>query len=219
MDSVLLLEKDYSSTLCSITCTTPFTWIWNFLKWLFCCAFTSIKSDSAFEVDPSTLSHSDPFRKQVFLSDGTLRAKNAFEKTSQLFQIIGIQSYWRWIPQVSYITELENEIKNIPVHPLEQLFFLFCNKAKTAQVSHFEAQSLQGSWLLKIKTGRAPWEEFINKQVKIFTKKEREIASLLPGFCQALKLDQKALIPLVSQRNWAEFVCVVFKQRKKHFNL
>ncbi|NGX37879.1 MAG: hypothetical protein K1000chlam2_01045 [Chlamydiae bacterium] len=211
-------KPDFSSSLCSMKCPNPFTWIWNFLKWLFC-YHSPVVVDPTFEINPASLPRNDPFRKFVFSSDCTIRSKKAFDIASKLFRILGTTHYASWISQNFSLTSQEKELIRYPLHPLEFLYFVLCNKTKTAEMIHFRQQSANGRWILKIKTGRSPWEQFIERQADHFAEQESKIAPMIPGFCKALGFNEKELSLLVSQRKWSEFLTTVFENRKKYFSI
>ncbi len=192
----------------------------NFLKWIFSCGSTSsIKTDKAPEISPGILSSYDPFRCHVFTNDLTFKSQEGFEAAVDLFQQLGTGSFWHWITHQSELNGKEQKIKDYVFHPLEMLYFLFCNRTLTSYMVNFQKESSKGSWFLKIKTGRSPWEEFLNKNGINFDKRKGTILSLIPGFCKALGLNEQTILSLANDEKWEELISSTFEQRKKHFNL
>ncbi|MDN3506500.1 MAG: hypothetical protein P0S96_04650 [Simkaniaceae bacterium] len=199
-----------------------FSILFDFLKWLFCCCpKESIAIDDAPEIDPRSLSKTDPFVKELFVFDGSgcysYRSK-AKEKVVELFSALGSGSYWSWIPKAFSLTKVETEIVDLKPHPLAFLYFVLSNKLHTSHLAHFKNEALRGRWLLRIKTGRDPWEEFLTRQATNFSNKT-DIMQKLPGFCKALGLDEKQTTSLAHGKKWRELIIFVYEARKKHFKL
>lgn len=209
----------------SIQSLNPFnclSTLFQFLKWIFfCCPKEAISVDDAPEIDPRCLSKSDPFVKEVFAFDGSgyysYRSK-AKEKVGELFSVLGNGSYWSWIPKAFSLTKKEKEIVDLNPHPLAFLYYVLSNKLHTSHFVHFKNEGIRGRWLLRVKTGRDPWEEFLGRQEKNFSKRS-DVLQKLPGFCKALGLEEKQLTSLARDKKWRELITFVYEARKKHFKL
>jgi len=211
-----------SSTIQSLNPLNCFSALFNLLKWLFCCCPKEyISLDDAPEIDPRSLSKSDSFVKELFSFDASgcySYRSNAQKKVTELFSALGSGSYWSWIPKAFSLTKLENEIVDIKPHPLAFMYFVFSNKLHTSHIVHFKNEAIQGGWLLRIKTGRDPWEEFLDRQASNLSN-QSDISQKLPGFCKALRLDNKEMTSLAHDKKWRELITFVYESRKKHFNL
>ncbi len=170
--------------------------------------------------DPSTSSIENAFHKLIFVSEeGDLRNKEGFEHISALFAILGVQSYWGWIPNTRALISIEKKIKDLSLHSLEFFYFCLSSEIQTTRLTNFQKQSKAGAFLLKMKTGRAPWEEFVTKNAQNLSNHEASIPKLLPGFCETLQLDLTKLQSLVEKKDWEAFIINLVYQRKKYFNL
>lgn len=216
--------------VCSIQSLNPVSWVascfsalFRLIKRLFCCGYShnsSAQGENMPEIDPRSLSRRDPFCKQVFQFDSqgnfSFRFKEAFEKTTDIFRILGTTNYWFWIVSAFSLDAKEKEVEKLDSHPLILLYYIFCNKTHTSHIAHFKNQAYSGKWILCLKTGRNPWEEFLKRQTHNF-EKYNDILEKLPGFCKALGLEEKPLRELANAKKWRELIIAVFEQRKKHF--
>ncbi|NGX39039.1 MAG: hypothetical protein KR126chlam1_00359 [Chlamydiae bacterium] len=178
------------------------------------------------EVSPLTLPNS-PFRKKVFLfpTEGKweFRGKEFYRDYTKMFLILGNDGPWTWYGKQETLFDLEDKLDDpdASLHPLEILYFLFHNRAKTQQVAYFKSQVDTTAmntiiWFL----GREnAWTEFLEKQEIRFKRKENTITSMLPGFCAALNLQEKTLLPYIKDKKWQALTTFVYEARKEHFNL
>ncbi len=225
--------------VCTLSSLNPVSWIgcflsalYQFFKRLICCSCfyrppaisipTPTSKENKLEIDPKDLPENDPFRKEVFVFDAkgnfSFKRKEGFEKAAELFTFFGMNSYWKWILNTIYILGAEKALRRIDSPPLTFLYYIFCNKTHTSHIVHFKEQAISGAWIMRIKTGRDPWEEFLGEQVKEFAKYS-DILEKLPGFCKALGLDEKTAEKFAKEKKWRELVVFVFESRKKHFDL
>jgi len=211
-----------SSSIQSLSPLNCLTGLFRLLKWLFCCCpKDTVRGDDAPEIDPRSLSKRDPFVKEIFSFDASgcySYRSEAREKVTELFSVLGSGSYWSWIPKAFSLTKKENEIVDLKPHPLAFLYYVFSNSLHTSHIVHFKNEAIRGRWLLRIKTGRNPWEEFLDRQASNFSN-QSDISQKLPGFCKALKLDNKEMTSLANDKKWKELITFVYESRKKHFSL
>ncbi len=208
--------------VCSIQSLNPVSWfstLFRFIKWLFCCEYyhkSSSQGENEPEIDPRSLSSRDPFCRQVFQFDSrgnfSFRSKEAFEKTTDLFRTLGTTNYWFWMPRMFSLMAKGEELKKINSHPLIFLYYIFCNKTHTSHITHFKAQASSGRWILRLRTGQDPWEEFLEEQETKF-EKYNDILKKLPGFCKALGLEEKPLRELANAKKWRELILLVFQRK------
>ena len=187
-------------------------WLINALKSLLCCISSSplIEGENIPEIDPKSLSSSDPFRNLVFVSNrGQLvfREKEAFVKTSELFKILGTTSYYSWIANGISLWKRESGLIGFKTPPLVFLYFILLNKVKTSYIVHFKAQS---SWF---------WNQFLSRLGTDIAKIQDQLPELLPGFCKALSLDTQMAQKLVQGKKWQELIGYIIESRRDHFNL
>jgi hypothetical protein len=196
--------------------------LFAFLKRLLLCGYgeRSIPPSDAPEIDPRDLPRRDPFISHVFSFDSGCYAfrSETKEKVWSLFSSLGSGSYWSWIPKAISLTKLEDAIVALKPHPLAFLYYLFCNRDHTAHVVHFRKEATRGRWLLKVKTGRDPWEEFVGRQAENFAA-QTDLREMLPGFCAALDIDKNKALEYARDKRWKELTLYIVETRKKHFNL
>ncbi len=187
--------------------------IFAFVKNLFVCGLnpTLSQGENIPEISPKTLSKSDPFRRSVFsrelLENQLFQNQKAFEKTSELFKILGTTSYYSWVASGVAIYKRESEVVAFNTPPLTFLYYLLLNGTKTSYLNHFKHQS------------PFAWRQFLRRLGADFGKSEETLLPLLSGFCKALSLDYLEGKKLIEERNWEAFINWVFNNRKNHFNL
>lgn len=210
-----------TSSLCSLQPISLiknfFVWIWNFLKMLCCCEEESFSKEIP-EVDPLSLSQDDPFRNLIFTADGSFCSPIAFKETTKLFRFLGTRGYFSWIANLFWLQKKEKEVKAFRSHPLELLYYLFYNKDHTRYIVNLKKQAYEGRWILRLKAGKDPWEEFIAQQIADI-KKHSDCKYLLPGFCKALCLDEVKAMELAEKEKWREFLLFIYTERQAHFHL
>ena len=196
-----------------------FSTLLTFLSKFFCCfKQPADKGGVVPELHPNILAKNDPFRRLVFAPDGSFLSQEAFDKTSILFHFLGTTSYFTWIAKALWLKQQEKEVRSLLSHPLQFLYYLFCNREKTLYIVHLEKEALRGKWLLQLKTGRNPWEEFLTQEAQSMGTHKNH-PNLLPGFCKALCLNEKKAIELAKAKKWRELLLFIYEERKAHFHL
>lgn len=214
--------KPYTaSTICSLSPITFLGRCWSFfvsiISWFFCCCSRPDPQAVPIpKVDLGTLTRDDPFYQQVFNPDGSLLFPKTFEETVKLFQFLGATSYFSWIVNVLWLNKKEKEVKRLQSHPLVFLYYLLCTKEITKCVENLKDQAARGSWLLRLKAGRDPWEEFVRQQVHNMERRS-DIHAILPGFCKSLNINEAKACRLAGEKKWEELVLFIFEERRSQF--
>lgn len=213
---------------CSITSLNPLQYFGNFFSWIFswiqsliCCGKKQekFKGDVKPEIDPSLLSTYDPFRCLLFNENLCFCSPDAFAKTTELFSFLGSRSYWSWIGNARYLAKMEQETKALITHPLQFLYYLLLNRELTACTLNFKSEAIRGESLLKLKSGRNPWQDFILQQAAGFDHHRSDLHQHLPGFCQLLSLDQERIEEFARDEDWEGLIEFSLESRKSHFKI
>lgn len=208
-----------SSSLTSLTSCGFLSCIWQFLLYiLHCCPSKPAKKGVNGSINPDHLPDQDPFKNQLFVQkegQWIFRHPKADQLIKEIFENgLGKGNPLNWLSNHASIHTSEKELSKLPLHPLEFLCLLLSNSTRIQAIDHFRSQSTSRLWQFVFhRAGRDPWNEFLNNQINNFKQNEKNLISMIPGFCKLLDLNEKQLQNFSSKAQYKELILFVLDSK------